>query len=266
MKDHLFLTDADNTLWDTDAVFRDAQLALLDQVEMVEGVRADAVDRLAYLRELDQLLAQGHHGGLRYPPALLILAVQARLLGARPDRAVHRALLGDTSARGAHEEIVQAFFANLSRRAPLRPGVVTGIARLADAGHRVVVATEGAKEKIEGLLDVHGLRAQVHLVVAAPKTVSLYQRLAKTASGVKMMVGDQIDRDIEPAKRAGFITAWFPGGFVPRWSSARSEAIDIEITSFDRAADAFLSLADSYLCASGGAAPAAVRRTPAVGR
>lgn len=32
------------------------------------------------------------------------------------------------------------------------------------------------------------------------------------------MVGDQLDRDIAPAKAAGVNTIYFPGGFQPRWA------------------------------------------------
>ncbi len=34
------------------------------------------------------------------------------------------------------------------------------------------------------------------------------------------MVGDQLDRDIGPAKEAGLTTIYFPGGFSPRWAPA----------------------------------------------
>lgn len=244
MPDHLFLTDADNTLWDTDAVYRNAQLALLGDVEGLAGFQAKTDDRLAYLREMDQLLAQGHHSGLRYPPALLVLALKFRLEGIRTDQAVRGALLGDVSPDGESQRIVQAFFDNLSRRAPLRPGVSMGLDRLAQAGHRVIVATEGTKEKIEAILDAHGLRSRVQSVLSAPKAAPLYHRLARMADGAKMMVGDQLDRDIEPAKAAGFVTAWFPGGFTPRWSLHQSDAADLEITSFDQAVDAFMRLAN----------------------
>jgi hypothetical protein len=81
-----------------------------------------------------------------------------------------------------------------------------------------------------------------------------------------MMVGDQLDRDIEPAKAAGFVTAWFPGGFTPRWSSNRSDAADLQITNFDEAAKAFLILTRNLQAAAGARhnAPVPSRRaTPA---
>jgi len=64
--------DADNTLWDTDGVFADAQLALLKELEDHLGVQFPEPDRLAFVRAIDQGLAERHHEGLRYPPRFLI--------------------------------------------------------------------------------------------------------------------------------------------------------------------------------------------------
>jgi len=47
------------------------------------------------------------------------------------------------------------------------------------------------------------------------------------------MVGDQLDRDIAPAKTAGLTTIYFPGGFKPGWHSAEEEVKpDFRIESF----------------------------------
>ena len=50
-------TDADNTLWDTDAVFREAQLGLLNDVENLSERSLSRSDRLEFLREYDQAIA-----------------------------------------------------------------------------------------------------------------------------------------------------------------------------------------------------------------
>ena len=68
--------DADNTLWDTDTVFADAQLGLLGQVERASGRKAAVEDRLALIRSVDQALAERHHAGLRYPPHLLARGIE----------------------------------------------------------------------------------------------------------------------------------------------------------------------------------------------
>src|SRR5690348_17160579 len=76
----LVVTDADNTLWDTNSVYRDAQLAYFDEVLKIAGVNANIEDRLAYLRNLDQAIAAKHKDHFRYPPLLLAEALYNALL------------------------------------------------------------------------------------------------------------------------------------------------------------------------------------------
>jgi putative hydrolase of the HAD superfamily len=74
----VLFVDADNTLWDTDGIFATAQLNLLTAVETAIGFPIFVANRLAFVRQIDQALAELHHRGLRYPPRLLAAAV-ARL-------------------------------------------------------------------------------------------------------------------------------------------------------------------------------------------
>ena len=47
------------------------------------------------------------------------------------------------------------------------------------------------------------------------------------------MVGDQLERDIRPAKEAGLRTIYFPGGFKPKWeASSNNVHPDYQISSF----------------------------------
>ena len=52
-KPTVVLVDADNTLWDTDAVFREAQLLVLSLVEAQTQSTCKAPDRLAFIRAYD---------------------------------------------------------------------------------------------------------------------------------------------------------------------------------------------------------------------
>jgi putative hydrolase of the HAD superfamily len=57
------------------------------------------------------------------------------------------------------------------------------------------------------------------------------------------MIGDQLDRDILPAKEAGLITIYLPGGFRPKWSPlAGGPHPDYEIASFWEAVDIIAAL------------------------
>lgn len=206
----VLITDADNTLWDTNGVFAEAQLRLLADVEaMVGGVAPDA-DRLGFVRRHDQAIAKQDHRGLKYPPTMLVRALWTALGGVPPS----------AFSESEGEAIAARFVEGLRRRPMLRKGVKQGVDRLVENGVHIWVVSEGRREVVESALADHGLDQAVSLVLIAQKTVDLYQRLARRLpnDAHSICVGDQLDRDIEPAKRAGLMTAYFPGGFRPNWT------------------------------------------------
>lgn len=215
--------DADNTLWDTDAVFAGAQLAMLDAVATALGASVPSGDALAFIRAIDQALAERHHAGLRYPPRLLIRATELALKGMPPDAAARTAWKGRSHYNITDDiagEIEQDFFAALATPPELRLGVVDGLEKLHAAGCLLLVISEGAKAKIDRNAERLGVAMFFDRVIEAPKSPEIYQRVLRLtgAPARAFMVGDQLDRDIAPAKVAGIGTIYFPGGFQPRWS------------------------------------------------
>lgn len=209
----VLITDADNTLWDTNKVFADAQLGLLANVEKMVGREAPGANKLAFLRSHDQAIAKEDHRGLKYPPIMLVRELWIALGGAPPSAFDEK--------RG--ENIVQRYFADLRKQPKLRKGVRRGVDSMIGNGVDIWVVSEGQRDIIEKALADHGLEQAVSRVFSAQKTVELYRRLAKLVpeKAHSMCVGDQLDRDIEPAKKAGLRTAYFPGGFRPEWTDDR---------------------------------------------
>src|SRR5262249_52745459 len=119
-------------------------------------------------------------------------------------------------------------------------GVLKGLQNLQTFGVHIGVATEGPEAKCRRLIEHHGLIDLVEKVVSAPKTVEFFRRVAKlmgAAEGLCFNVGDQLDRDIAPAKQAGYKTIYFPGGFKPSWTPEEEKiAPDYRITSFEEIA------------------------------
>lgn len=217
--------DADNTLWDTDTVFARAQLALLDAVATALGAFVPSSDTLAFIRMIDQALAERHHAGLRYPPHLLIRATELALNGMQPDAAARTAWKGRSHYNISDDvagKIEQDFFAALATPPELRLGVVEGLERLQAADCLLLVISEGAKAKIDRNAERLGVAMFFDRVIEAPKSPEIYQRVLRLTGAPTraFMVGDQLDRDIAPAKVAGIGTIYFPGGFQPRWSPA----------------------------------------------
>lgn len=240
--------DADNTLWDTDAVYADSQLRMLERVENFVGKNASDTGRLDLVRELDQDIASIHHGGLKYPPAILAVSIALSLKGLSAKSAVNTALKQGTLAFPEFPaDSIQASFLNDLKAFPeLRPGVAQGLKKLSTLGEPIILLTEGHKARCEILLDHFGLACHFKSVMENRKTTSLYERLAKkgvTFSDPPIMIGDQLDRDVIPANHAGFITFYFPGGFAPKWTPHEGDANpDYKIVNFNQAAELIISL------------------------
>jgi putative hydrolase of the HAD superfamily len=221
-------SDADNTLWDTNAIFASAQLNVLDRVEAAVGAKAQASDRLAFVREIDQLLAVSHHANLKYPPSLLVASLALTLIGERPNRAVRETLSGSLRSLPQSldvEVLGGTFVAELQKPPELRAGVREGLTLLSSQRIEVIVITEGSKAKCEKLIARYSLETCISDVLEGHKRPELYKR-ALAWKGVvtpSFMIGDQLDRDIVPAKAAGLTTVYFPGEFRPHWTPAEAE-------------------------------------------
>src|SRR5262249_14799573 len=141
------------------------------------------------------------------------------------------------------ERIESEFFTALQEPPALRPGVREGLERLHAAECLVIILTEGARDRVIRTANYHRLTS-FDRVVEAKKERRMFSRmlrLKRFRSGA-FMVGDQLERDIRPAKEAGMRTIYFPGGFKPRWEPA--EALvqpDYRIASFSEVPDIVFS-------------------------
>ena len=236
-KQVLLVTDADNTLWDTNSIYAEAQLCLLAGIEEVVGQACQTKERLAFVRQLDQGLALKHELHLRYPIAHLASAVERALLGYPTEQAIETALrLEDASS------VAQRFDRHLDRfeervrncTPPLRQGVTNFFRQFDTSTLVLIVATETDSRRCTSVLQHHGLTRYVQDVVSGMKTPMFYGDLsARYPATIRFSVGDQLDRDIAPAKQAKFTTVYFPSEFIPLWSpTVKSVSPDYEFSSF----------------------------------
>lgn len=244
-------TDADNTLWDTDGLFAEAQLELLASVEG-RAREPSGIGRLEHIREIDQKLAESHHQGLRYPVRLLAIAAAHNQAGSTVDRSVQQAWRevglppGLTEARLA--EIETNFIAHVRRRPPALPGVMEGLHRLDQASAIVHVVSEGDRAKVADRLQFMGATNLVDKIIEAPKSVELYRRIGRLAGGGNRpwMIGDQLTRDIQPAHEAHFRTIYVPSRFRPKWEQkVPAVSADYTVATFAQAVETILNEARS---------------------
>src|ERR1700678_1534645 len=121
--ERLLVSDADNTLWETDEVFAAAQLDLLQSVEEDYGLRVPNNDRLKFVREFDQALASRHSEGLKYPVRRLVHSIVSAIQHGDAELAINEALQRE-SADSKAETIANAFVERVLHVIPaLRSGV-----------------------------------------------------------------------------------------------------------------------------------------------
>lgn len=221
-------TDADNTLWDTDALFAEAQLALLKAAEELSGIQCAASDRLEFVREFDQAIASRHHARLRYPPALLVRALREGLSGYGPEPAAQRVLAQGAVVSELETAPLAIYAQMLSRMPPILIGVREGLGLAHEQGVPVYVITEGPIEKLRERLQALELGSLVAGMLSAVKTTELYARMKQRAAPNRaFMIGDQPDRDIRLAHEAGLQAVLVQSRFRPRWvQSADSSFAD----------------------------------------
>jgi len=235
----LVFVDADNTLWDTNALYATAQLRLLAGVERHVGTVAPAPDRLAFVRDVDQRLAEKHHRQLRYPVRLLIRGLEHVLSGLSAERAARLAWsrASDPGRLSAADtaELESEFAYGLSAIPRLRRGVRRGLSALRQLNDSVVVLTEGSLARAQATAAALAIDSYLERIVEVKKERPTLARMHK-ALGERthvFMVGDQLERDIRPAQQAGFTTVFFPGAFRPRWENENDDIVpDYVIHSF----------------------------------
>lgn len=227
-------TDADNTLWDTDGLYVDAQLSLLSAAELIAKHAGPATGRLEFVRQYDQAIAARHHAHLRYPPALLLRAIVDGLKGVPSEQAASHVVRYGHAPTERETVALQSFGEVLSGLPPLLPDVIQGLELAKRSGFPVYVVTEGPGELLQARLSLNNIDRLVTGTVPASKTTELYERLIKRAAPrMPVMIGDQPDRDIRPAKQAGMKTVLIPGRFQPAWASTADAAMaDIVVETY----------------------------------
>lgn len=239
--------DADNTLWDTDGVYAKAQLQLLSAVEKVVGRSAEE-DRLQFVRSIDQALAEKHHLGLRYPVRFLVAAIARALVNCPPDKSRNAPRTSSDGSKLLESDVVTAierdFIDSLSKTPSALPGVQEGLQRLHACGATILVLSEGSRARVLRTATELGIAPIIGRIIESPKHERLYLRVLKLVGypDRTFMIGDQLQRDILPAKTAGLTTIYVPSRFRPRWEP--SEAIvrpSYRVDRFDQAADIIVS-------------------------
>jgi putative hydrolase of the HAD superfamily len=189
--------DADDTLWDSNIHFLEAEAEFMAAMVAAGAGALDAVRTVMRRRELDVIRSHGYGRG---PYVVLMRLVASELAPAAVRETVRT-------------EIERIGTRLLERNCALLPGVESTIAELASR-HRLALFTKGRREEQLRKLDRSGLgRHFRHVEVPGEKDVAAYRRLVENASlkpERTFMIGNSPRSDINPALRAGLRAIFIP--------------------------------------------------------
>jgi putative hydrolase of the HAD superfamily len=226
----ILVFDADNTLWDTNAIFREAQVGLL-RVFAKAGLMKDPEAELGNLREMDLALIR-RSGQFEYDFRCLANAVGIYYSGKRNvEEAADQALQQVQSVSSSIiDESCKAFEAALNEIPSLfgdAEQILKVLRGSRTLGQPIVVMlfSDGKPDRIERILRAHHLEGSVFdEIVMRTKTVESFNSVralgmahlttVDVSSVLSFMIGDSLKRDIGPAKKAGFTTVYKPAEFL----------------------------------------------------
>jgi putative hydrolase of the HAD superfamily len=233
----VIIFDADNTLWDTDVVFRSAQMAMLKQLAPPALVM-NANEQIDQLRALDQAIGR-RVGVAEYDFHLLAIAETFVLWHeAAPEAAAEQALSSgaaglDPPAVAAARRATREFRERLSDIPPLFPDTRSVLKALrVDTGDpsntiAVVVFSEGDERRLRTVLAVHRLEEEqlIDGVIIATKSTPAMERARRIGlerlpplpvgqGPLTVVVGDSLRREIRFGKRIGALTVYKPSRYM----------------------------------------------------
>ncbi len=202
--------DADDTLWDSNIHFLQAEAEFTAAMVAAGAGAPEAVRMTIRRRELEIIRS---HGYGREPYVVLMRQVASELA---PE--------GAREALGAAVERIGAHL--LERHCELLPGVEATLAKLAGR-HRLALFTKGRRGEQLRKLERSGLgRHFSHVEVPPEKDVAAYRRLVEAAAldpARTFMIGNSPRSDINPALRAGLRAVLIPH---PHTWELEHEAVD----------------------------------------
>lgn len=251
-KEGLIIFDLDNTLVDKNAVFEKAQSQM---IQTIKGTKATTGD-IKILREMDSSFIKKYKSHL-YPFETLALSlwfyycknlnkkesVRESLNvfnnSCRKTEEIKKAVKLAKNAASIHNDII------MNVPAELFDGVKEVLEILKDRGYKMVLLSEGNKKLQEKTLKAHNLEQYFDDIVLCNRKDKGYFLDIKNrwyeddGKSIFFVVGDRIERDIEPGKEVGAKTVWKPGNFNPGVPSSDMNQPDHSVIDIKSLLDVF---------------------------
>lgn len=236
----LIIFDLDNTLVDKNAVFEKAQKQMITMVKGADSTKKD----MRILRKMDSILIKKYQSHV-YPFKILALSLWFYYhwnLDINQSILESLDVLEESSRAGEMKKAVDlaekatAAYNDILENTPaeLFEGVKEVLQELRERGYRLVLLSEGSEALQKKTLETHELNQYFDDIVLCNRkdkqcfsdVKNCWNRTDEGAELKVIVVGDGIERDIEPGNEIGAVTVWKPGDFNPGIPSSGAKKPD----------------------------------------
>lgn len=225
----IIIFDGDNTLWDSNKVFKNAQLNLLYSLKKA-GLRIRPNKELGGLREIDDLLVK-YIQEYEYDFRILAQSLFLIFSGIERDKenAIRTAIsmVKNGSISKASLDAYKIFIKEKGEVPPLFNSVKSTLNKVKTTGNYILMLkSEGEQKRIAKILNSTSLRNLFDKVIIDKKNKKTYERAKSIGISIwkkklgKMgitpliiVVGDILSRDIYFGNEVNAITIYKPGGY-----------------------------------------------------
>lgn len=225
---NIAIFDGDNTLWDTNAVFTEAQKDILRGLAK-EGISVDPQRDFSLLRKVDDLLIK-HFGKREYDITYLPLCLIRHFDGGLvedTDQVAKIVADGDGVELTLARTLGSGFNAAVKRIPLLLPDVVESLFFIRQTGRTIMVLySEGMEARLTRICNHYDMSKYFHDIVLGDKSIQDWFKLkdrvlkffkehypSEKKHPEIYVVGDLLERDIRPGNLIGAKTIYKPGEY-----------------------------------------------------
>lgn len=206
----MLIFDVDNTIIDTDNHFKKAQFEMLRVLEE-DGHINNHKDKLDVLRDIDMRIADEEDIN-EYDFKLLSRSLVYYFVeDYNITKSVEERYV-ESDFEDLCDNMLNSFNNQLSSNHDLVDGFKDAYSYLSSIDFSIVAFSEGERQRIEKELKYHNVFDIFDDLIVGNKSPSKFESVASERENV-VVIGDSLERDIEPANKNGFYTIHHPAGF-----------------------------------------------------
>lgn len=225
----ILIVDGDNTLWDSNAVFKNAQLTMLKNLNKI-NLNITPKAEFLRLREFDDILVK-HFKKHEYNFSILALSLYLYFKGSKRDEAIQRACEAfdkelNVEGKDSATKCGVIFNEDLRKLPVLFKDVKKTLETLKQLDCVVILSSEGDKERVRRIIKYHSVEHYFDHIMNGRKSVKQFEEAKEIGMQIwsrkhpkdrripkVVVIGDLLDRDIQFGNLIGATTIYKPGGY-----------------------------------------------------